>query len=112
MTITNTSNCIASSTNGNTSSCTLGIPSNAAMANNSFSVSSIYQLIPSSVVVQNVWVKIKSWSYFSPMAQFYAVCESTFVVDVLPQTLTPTVALSTCVQTVGAENTLTIEFNV
>ena len=59
-------------------------------------------MIPTTSILTNVSLKIRSWSYFSPMAQFYSVCESTITVNVVPQVIAPTVGLTSCVNSVGA----------
>lgn len=106
------SNCIASTTNGTVSTCTISIPSNVANANNTFQWANIYSLISTSSIISNVSIKVKSWSYFSPMAQFYAVCESSLMIDVVPQVIVPTVNLGGCLQGVGAENSLIVNFYI
>lgn len=62
------------SVNGTLSTCSIAIPTATANANNTFSFSNIYSVINSSAVITNTLIKIKSWSYFVAMAQFYAVC--------------------------------------
>lgn len=112
LTIQNTSNCLASTINGTISTCTITIPNITAYANNTFQWTNIYSIISTTSVVLNTTFTIKSWSYFSTSNQFFAVCGSTIVVNVAPQSIIPNVSLGSCLQTVGAQNTLTINFTV
>lgn len=110
--VQNTSNCLASTINGTISTCTIAIPNTTAYANNTFQWTNIYSIISTTTVVVNMTFTIKSWSYFSTTNQFFAVCGSTLVVNVVPQSIVPTVALTSCLQSVGAQNTLTLNFTV
>ena len=74
ITVHNTSTCIASTTNGTITTCTITIPSNTANINNTIRLTNIYTLISSTTIITNISIKIKSWSYYSSMLEFYPVC--------------------------------------
>ncbi len=110
--IQNGSTCLSSSRNGTTSTCALAIPSNVAMANNSILVTKISQGIPLNVILLNTSLKITSWSYFSTLGQFFAICSSILNVEVVPQSLNPITSLVSCNPMVGQSNSLTFQIDV